>query len=346
MEGICSCCGQVVCGEFSKEFTSPASYGPTIKSIITTLSTDSNVTVNKLVKFISNLTDGKINMSDGTVINMIKELAEKLKPSTEEIATSLASSDVLNVDETGFSVNGEITWMQIVVNKDYSLFARNEKRGTLNEDLDTLINIFTGTLIHDHLSSYYNYKHTKHGECNIHGTRYLKAVTEIFKHPWAQAMTNLLLGANSKKKELIANNIHSMTDEELSDIRNKYIEILDQGQVEYDTAVYGKTHISYYKEERRLLKRLREFINEHLLYLQDFNVPFGNNLAEVGARYIKGKKKTSGCFRSNSGMDHYATIASVIATLRKQHRAIFSTIRSTFLGSHPDFTTISSQNSS
>jgi len=338
--GVCSCCGHAMCENFTEEFAAPVSYGPALKTLVATLSNNSNVPINKIVELISYLSNGEINMSHGTVVNISKQLAEKLKSSTKEIANSLAVSDVLNLDETGVKVKGELTWMQIIANKYLTLFARSEKRGTLNKEMDTLINLFVGILIHDHLKSYYKYNGNKHGECNIHGLRYLEAITVILKHPWAKAMTELLLGANELKKELIDKGIHNMTEEQLSEIRSSYISILDQGQLEYNAAIEGKKHISYYTEERRLLKRLREYINQHLIFITDFNAPFGNNIAELGALYIKRKTKSSGGFRTNEGMDTYATIASVIHSLKKQHRGVFHEIKAAFLGSPPVFNTL------
>jgi transposase len=330
--GTCCNCGLIVEGEFSKGFNSPVGYGPSLKTIVSTLNTDSNVTINKVAQFISSLTDGQINMSHGTVVNIIKSLATKLKPSINDITLQLASCSVLNVDETGVSINGDLTWMQIIANKDLSLFGRNPKRGTLNDAMDKLLLLFTGNLMHDHLKSYYKYDHLTHSECNSHSGRYLNAVDEIMKHPWAKAMADLLVETNNQKKALQAKNIHNMNDEQLNDIRIRYLNILDQGQSEYDEAISGKIHTSYYDEERRLLKRLREYTNEHLRFILNFDVPFTNNIAEHGARYIKGKKKVSNCFRSDSGCDNYATIASVLDTLRKQNLGIFSSINSVFKG--------------
>ena len=225
-QGICPDCGQVVCGEFSEGFNSPVCYGPSLKTIVSTLNVDSNVTVNKIVNFISSLTDNQINMSHGTVINFLKDLSGKLKSSTNDIADALASCKVLNADETGFKINGKLNWMQIIVNENLSLFARNPKRGTINDAMDKLLTLFVGDLMHDHFTPYYKYQHLTHDECNAHGGRYLKAVTEIMKHPWAKAMGDLLVETNNHKKNLIADNIHFLNEEQLDDIRNKYLAIL------------------------------------------------------------------------------------------------------------------------
>ncbi|MDR1193150.1 MAG: transposase, partial [Peptococcaceae bacterium] len=106
---------------------------------------------------------------------------------------------------------------------------------------------------------------------------------------------------------------------------------------EYEAAIAGKKNITYYDEERRLLNRLEEYMDEHLRFLTDFAVPFSNNGAERGACHLKRKHKTAGGFRSDSGVDNYTAIASVIATLRKRRMPIFATIRNAFRGTLPNF---------
>jgi transposase len=157
------------------------------------------------------------------------------------------------------------------------------------------------------------------------------------KHLWAKEMTDLLKEANKRKKELIDAEYTTMDKNELENFRNRFNRIIDNGRTEYEAAIKGKKNITYYDEERRLLTRLNKFIDEHLRFIYDFDAPFSNNAAEHGARHIKGKKKASGGFRSDSGMDNYAVIASVAATLRKQGKSVFSTFRDAFCGNSPRF---------
>ena len=336
-QGQCVHCNKMVKGEFSEGFHSHISYGPNVKAAVAMLNTDANVPVHKTAIFISSLTEGRISMSDGTVVNIAAELAERFSSTVQDIVLALASCGVLNVDETGVRVNGNLTWMQVISNESFSLYGRSLKRGALNDAMNALIMLFTGVLVHDHLKSYYGYTHLSHAECNVHILRYLKAITEIMKRPWAKDMADLLTKANKQKNDLLEAGVACMQKEELDSIREKYNNILDQGQKEFDAAIAGKKNTTYYDEERRLLTRLREYLDEHLRFVNDFSVPFSNNGAEHGARHVKGKQKTSGGFRSNGGIDNYAVIASVIATLRKQRKHIFSAIRGAFMGTCPRF---------
>ncbi len=60
-----------------------------------------------------------------------------------------------------------------------------------------------------------------------------------------------------------------------------------------------------------------ERIEEHLLFLRDFDVPYTNNEAEKVCRVVKTKKNISYQFKSNEGADAYASIMSIIMTARK-----------------------------
>jgi len=335
--GHCSGCGLRADGEFSEGFNGPVSYGPSVRAVAASLNADANVPVHQVARFLSSLTDGLINMSDGTVVNIVAGLAARLDETVQDIIKALASCGVLNVDETGVRVCGKLTWIQIISSEKFSLYGRNSNRGSPNDEMDGLLLLFTGILVHDHLSSYYGYKHISHAECNVHILRYLKAVAEIMAHPWAKSMADLLKDANKRRKELVDAGSDCMDREELEAFRSKYYEILAQGRGEYEAAIEGKKNITYYTEERRLLARLAEYADEHLRFLADFSVPFSNNAAEHGARQIKGKKKVSGGFRSDGGTDNYARIASVAATLRKHGMSVFLAFRNAFQGDAPRF---------
>ncbi len=98
------------------------------------------------------------------------------------------------------------------------------------------------------------------------------------------------------------------------------------GEIVYNTKK------DYYNDERCLFERLINFKEEHLRFIEDFKVPFTNNLAEKSLRMIKAKTKISGGFRSNSGGKFFANIRSIISTAKKQKLSTFDTIYKIFSG--------------
>lgn len=336
-EGMCLDCGKVHWGQFSKGFVNPANYGSGLKATVAALNAYCNTTVAKTTGLIKSVTSGAIALSDGTVVNIIHELAERLDDTIEAIKCGLVAGKVLCVDETGLRTAGKSAWGQIFANDDYSLFMRNITRSTLTEEGTDLLTLFGGILAHDHFKSYYNYSHLSHAECNVHILRALKAVIEIQGHRWAQDLSDVLKGANKRKGELIAAGKMCMDTTEIKAIKADYLKALDIGDVEYLKATEGKENTTYFDEERKLLKRLRAYVDNHLLFILDFDAPFGNNTAEQGAGFMKSKLRSAGCFRSEKGVDDYTRAASLIATLRKQGMNVYDTMRGLFEGIEPSF---------
>jgi transposase len=337
--GSCAQCGRKHSGVFSDEYVNPVQYGAGIKAMVASLNAYGNVTNHKVAEFLKSVTGGLIRISDGTVVNTLHELSAELEETIAVIKARLIAGKILYADETGCRVNGSLDWMQIFCNDEYTLFGRNGKRGGLCIETDEILLFFTGVLIHDHFKTYYNYKHITHAECNAHILRYLEAIIKIQQHAWAQEMAAFLRRTLHRKKELLATGCSSFREDEVQEIRTRYLEILAAGQAEYNAAIAGKKNITYYNDERCLLNRLKECMEQHLLFVLDFDVPFDNNNAEQGARFLKSKKKVAGCFRSVKGADDYARVASLIATLRKQQLSIFEVIRDLFSGIPPPFVT-------
>ena len=234
-------------------------------------------------------------------------------------------------------INGKLKWGQIFCDNNYALYGLNGKRGDVDESIGILA-YFTGVLIHDHFMSYYKHKTMTHAECNQHILRYLKGLVEIFKHEWFTEMTELFKEMCHEKNELVRADEKSMPKDKIDGFSKKYDEILQRGWAEYQASTQGdEKKEKYYNDERLLLTRLGEYKKEHLLFLNNFSVPFTNNNAEQGIRVLKTKQKVSGGFRSEDGAEWYLRIISLITSLRKQNMGVFNGIRAVFLGQVPFF---------
>jgi len=330
--GKCKMCGKPFQASFSSGFSAPVKYGENINALVAMCNEYGNVPDKKTAEIVSSLCGDKISMSAGTVVNIRTELAKRLDGTVKIIKQKLIESGVLNVDETGVRVNGELDWVNIFSNGQYTLFEHKQKRSGHCNDKDGILAFYTGILVHDHFKAYYKNKAATHAECNQHILRYLKAVTEIQTHPWAKKMTEFLLAAKTLKEERIADGENCLPPEELAEWEQKYIAILDEGDREYQAAIEGKNNIRRFREERCLLIRLRKYKDEHLRFLSSFNAPFGNNAAEHGAHFMKNKTRVAGGFRSGQGADNHMVIASVISTAKKQKRNIYSMIKDCFNG--------------
>lgn len=308
-EGICDCCHRHIKNQ--APIDDIIVYGNILKSLSVMLTTEGCVSINRTRQMISELTGGVINLSGGTVVKWNRELAVRVAPAVDSIKEKLLVSPVLNKDETGVRVNKTLHWFHVLGNKTHTLYLSHKKRGNdADKEMDILPS-YGGVLVHDHLRGLYDFS-CSHAECNAHILRYLKAAVESKNRKWAEEMIKLLLDAKSGGN---ANWIFK-----------RYDAILKEGLKEF----LQDESPDYNGDDMKLLRRMKEYKQEHLRFVTDNNVPFDNNQAERDLRMIKAKIKISGCFRGENDCMVFASIKSYTSTLRKNGLNIFDSIMAAF----------------
>jgi transposase len=323
--GVCGKCKATVQNDMLLQDT--ITYGETVKAFVAMLSSEGLVSISRIQAMLFEITDGAINLSEGTIAKWNKELSGKLAPFIKEIKEKLLTQPVLRKDETGIRIANSLQWLHVLSNEVYTLYFSNKKRGNEADKETGILPVYSGVLVHDHLKGLYSFT-CEHAECNAHILRYLKSAAETNKCVWAVAMAAFLTHANNIVKEHKARDIPVLDDAVLAEYHARYDEILEQGRLEFFQG--GKK--DYNSEGMKLLRRLKEYKREHLRFLSDFQVPFDNNLAERDLRMIKSKTKVSGCFRSSEGGTVFANIKSYTSTLRKNSRNIFNGLKAAFFG--------------
>ena len=117
----------------------------------------------------------------------------------------------------------------------------------------------------------------------------------------------------------------------IKQFESKYDKIIALGELQH------KEYSSLFKKERCLLKRLKNYKTQTLLFMHKAEVPFDNNQAERDIRMMKVKMKISGCFRSLAWPPIFCRIRSYISTIKKNGMAVFQSLVDAFSQLSPSF---------
>ena len=181
---------------------------------------------------------------------------------------------------------------------------------------------FKGILVHDHWKSYFTYTDMTHALCNAHHLRELKFLHEQHHMKWAEKMSSLLVKIHQQREKIKINKHQEFSRYMLKKYNSAYDEIL----------IYAKREQARHgtKDSHNLIKRLQNYQSSVLLFMNDFNVPFTNNLSEQDLRMNKVKQKISGCFRNLNLAEHFCKIRGLLISSRKNDKNPFEMIQMAF----------------
>lgn len=303
-----------------KDCKAPVGYGNTIKAMAVYLYSEGVVSNDKICSFVNTLGDNVIELSTGEVYTTTKKFSKKCTPEIEQITEELLSSEVMYTDATVVSVNGQQKYIRNTSTDKAVLYSAMSKKNIESIREKSILGRYTGTLVHDHETAMYNFG-TEHGECNVHLLRYLKKNTEESGNKWSGQMAKLLTEMNEARKEKISNKSW-FNGSEIEAYEKEYDKIINKGYKENE-----KTKSKYAKdEEATLLKRLKKYKPNHLLFIHDNRVGFDNNMSERDLRKCKNRQKMAGGFRTDAGQEMYCIILSVIETCKRKGGKIFEKI--------------------
>lgn len=310
-----------------KELKNTVIYGNNLKSLVVLLNIENAVSVNRTVSLVKDLTDNIIEISTGTVMNIIYELKEKVQTSIKNIKEYLLRCEVNHKDETMLHCNGDSRWYHVFSNPQATYYYYDKSRGNKADIEKGLLQIFTGILVHDHLTGLYKFQ-CNDAECNVHILRYLRFATSSYKRKWSKELEDLLLKIKGEIKDEMSQGNNCLRTESILKYEQEYSRIISDGEMEFKAD--KNPYKDYNGEDMKLLRRLKQYKDNHLAFMYDFRIPFDNNLAERDLRMIKAKKKISGCFRSDRGGEAYTDIKSYTSTMKKQKNNLFKSISSAF----------------
>ncbi len=300
-------------------------YGDNIKSLVVLLATDCYMSYDRIVAFISALTNNTINLSKGTMVNWINEFSASIKTEITTIENDLLKGHYMQADDSNVKVNGKNCYQLCLCNKKSVLLTGSETKNKEAWDT-TIVPKYINILIKDGTRVFDKYG-LKQAQCNVHISRYLKGCYDLSngKHNIPLEIKSLLNDINEHRKKLIESGVNTFTKEEIDGYYKKYDELIES----WGKSLEGESEIIY-KEEIQLYNRMKEKDKEEILFfIEDFDIPFTNNNAESMQRGMKIKQKI-GKFRSFDGLKECCEIKSFILTLKKRKLSIIDSIKKVF----------------
>jgi hypothetical protein len=259
-------------------------YGSNLKALVVTLVGQGLVASNRIVDMLAAWTNGAIELSDGTIYNFLAEFNKNATSFTSNTKTKLLNNIVMNVDETCSRVDSRNMYFRNYSDEKRVLYTVNQTKGKKAIENDDILPQYIGTLVHDHDTVNYNYG-TNNAECNVHLIRYLRSNLENTHHCWSEDMMKLLLSIKKSKEIAISFGAKQFEQLDLDGYKRRYDEIVSAG---FEVLKNTKSRF-YQTEEKRLLNRLKKYRDNHLLFAENFAVPFRQQF--IGTRSAHGQNQ-------------------------------------------------------
>ena len=315
MQVKCSC-GHCCKGRFPENVNAPVSYGPNIMAMTSYLSTYQNVPFKRLTHLYETIFG--LHISEGSVSNMLNAMRKLSKTPYEMIRQKVAAGKVAGADESGVNVGGRNNWLWTFQNAvaTYLAFDKSRSHDVVNKNF-TPEELGGKVWVTDRLPAYFmeDVEMEDHQICIAHLLRNLTYTMQAFPDDaWSLDMMDLL-----------RDSVHQRNQRNIGpDVRAKMVERLDEllARPPIYKADDGKD-----TELDKLKKGIAKHRGHIFTFLTNPDVPPTNNDSEKALRPAKTKLKVSGCFRSETGVENYATVASVIQTAVKNGQNPFEVLQ-------------------
>lgn len=328
----CPQCQQRVRAQFPDGVTRPVQYGARLQAQAVYLNQYQFIPLARLQDLFSDLYGH--TPSQSVFIKATQAVQTQIQPALTQIRTHLKQAAVTHCDETGLRVEAQLNWLHVVSTEQATYYEVHPRRGSKAMYAIGLLPELQGCAVHDGWASYFQFTQCAHALCNAHHLRELRFITEQYQQVWAEDMAHLLLAAQAEIATCPSTQL-SLTPDRLAYYHQRYTEIVEQGLAANPPPAQpppqkrGRVKQS---PPKNLLDRLQKYPTETLAFLNDFRIPFDNNLAERDVRMMKLRQKISGSFRTHQGADIFCDIRSYISTARKQGHSVFQALHGALLG--------------
>ncbi len=314
----CRECKKLITAKGKNEL--PNSYiGPTAKSLAVFL----KYAVKISERDIKNIFDKMFNLkiSPSSIAGFKEQLRREALPVYEKLIKTLKQAKFIHIDETGWKIDGEKSWLWKFSNKKICISHIDKSRGQRVVE-DILGKEYEGVIISDFLSAYNKIISKAKQRCLVHILRDLKKVIEYW-HDDRQ-----VLGYCKHLKEIFEDAI-----ELFKDYKDK----------ERDKRFYRKRKLlteelkdfSFPNPNKRILKRFAKRLNRHkdelFTFLYEKDIDYHNNHAEQQIRPDVIFRKITFGNRSIKGAENHSVLTTILQTAKLNNLDPLSTLQDILL---------------
>ena len=310
-----------------KEFYTDVTYGTSIKALAIHLGCYNVIAYDRLSDFFEVITNNSLKISKGTLVNFVKEFGEKSELTIKNLEENFLNGIIGYTDETGTKFNNKKLYIRNYSNEETVVYKVHKHKGHNPIKEDNILPKFLGGIMGDHDTTLYSYG-SKNYECNVHLGRYLMELMEnIPDTKWPFLMYDLIFRINNTRKIAMSYGLNKFEEEKQKEYQNEYDDILELAKEENKTI---KSSFYRMQKAKPLYSRLVKYKQNHLYFIEDFKVPFDDNLSERDLRIFKNKTKISGGFRSLDVAQYFANSLSIIKTSIKRNLNPYKSIKDIF----------------
>ncbi len=237
-----------------------------------------------------------LETTNATIYNHLKLLSSHYRGEYDKIKDRTTKSEAVNIDETGWKIDGVNHWLWVFVTKDAALFTIDRRRSG-DVPVEVLGESFDGVVTSDFFSAY-NKLTCKKQKCWIHVLR--------------DAKKNAQNNEETRKfYKTVKRLVKDMKKFKEDSPQQKIIEAQKRFQRRLSTIITGP-----YTDPSciRLTKRLNRHYESLLTFLEVASVDYHNNAAERVLRSPVVTRKISGGNKSEAGASTHEILMSITAT--------------------------------
>ena len=309
--GQCTDCGEEVHGHHPWQ-TSRANgaaghqIGPTALGLAAQLHYDQGVPFEKVAEILAQL---GLKVSKAGLVRAMHRIGERAKETFHELLREVLRQDILHIDETGWSINGEPHYLWVISGGDVTVYFVRKTRSS--DEVADFLQDFRGVLVTDGHTAYDKLcKKLARALCLLHLKRNMTRLEDRMVgrgkvlarklHHWLDDTLKLV----GKRSQLNARDFARRA----AKLERRFMKLLDT----------RPTNAANYN----MVQRLTEWQDAVMRCLRDRRVPATNNHGERQIRPAVVLRKRGGCNRSEKGARTFECLTSIGVSLRQQGRGL------------------------